>query len=221
MTEEIKTRIFEPFFTTKEVGRGTGLGLSTCYGIVQQINGRIDVDSELGQGTVFKVVLDSVQGEIEPVADSPEVSRLPRGNETVVLAEDDPLVRRFASRVLSELGYTVLEVANGCEALQVLAINTEEEIDLLLSDVGMPEMDGVELARRARVIHPNIPVILASGYLDHEVVENRAFHFETSFLQKPFTPMELAHRIRQVLDEESLGWSEGRDPELRAVAHSL
>jgi len=212
MTEEIKTRIFEPFFTTKEVGHGTGLGLSICYGIVEQINGRIEVASEPGQGTVFKVVLEGVEGELEPVEGTPETSKLPRGIETVVVAEDDPLVRRFVSRILRGLGYTVLEVANGCEALVVLSRHSEAEIDLLLSDVGMPEMGGIELARRVRILYPNVPVILASGYLDHAIVENQAFYDETSFLQKPFTLIELVHRIREVLDEDSLPWvDEGID----------
>jgi CheY-like chemotaxis protein len=202
MTEEVKTRIFEPFFTTKEVGRGTGLGLSICYGIVEQINGRIEVVSEPGQGTVFKVLLDSVEGEIESVAESPEANSLPRGIETVVLAEDDLLVRRFVSRMLRELGYTVLEVANGSEALGVLSKHPEAEIALLLSDVGMPEMGGIELARRVRVLYPNIPVVLVSAHPDNTASEseNRAFQDETPFLQKPFTAMELAHRIREALD---------------------
>jgi signal transduction histidine kinase len=207
MTEEIKSHIFEPFFTTKEVGRGTGLGLSICYGIVEQINGRIEVASEPDRGTVFKLLLEGVEEEINSVTESPVANPLPRGIETVVLAEDDLLVRRFVSRILRELGYTVLEAANGSEALGVLSIHSElkdpaPEIGLLLSDVGMPEMDGIELARRVRVKYPNIPVILVSGHLDHTVPENRAFYDETFFLQKPFTPMELALRIREVLDRQ-------------------
>jgi CheY-like chemotaxis protein len=202
MTEEIKSRIFEPFFTTKEAGRGTGLGLSICYGIVEQVHGRIEVESEPGQGTVFKVVLDGVEGEVETGVKSMEANHLPRGIETVVLAEDDPLVRRFVARTLGELGYTLLEVANGCEALGVLSNYWEAGIDLLLSDVGMPEMNGLELARRVRVVYPDIPVILISGYMDHVESENLEIHEETSFLQKPFTPQDLAHRIREVLDEQ-------------------
>ena len=154
MSEEVKARVFEPFFTTKDVGQGTGLGLSTCYGIIKQSGGHISVYSEPGRGTTFKIYLPQVEAAGEkPVRrlDSPD---LPRGTETILLVEDDPALRELAATLLRRLGYTVLAAANGIEALNLKQQRDNGHIDLLFTDVVMPHMSGKELADRVRALYP-------------------------------------------------------------------
>jgi PAS domain S-box-containing protein len=194
--------IFEPFFTTKEQGKGTGLGLATCYGIVRQAGGRIEITSVVGEGSRFRVILPAMTGAaVDPTAsEGTEVSTLaPRGGELVLLAEDEPQVRQLAHRLLHGLGYRVL-VAESGEAAIELAGKSSEPIDLLLTDVVMPGMTGDQLATQLRRERPGLRVLFISGYsADSEAIE-RVLQTGDGFLPKPFTIATLARQVRQVLD---------------------
>jgi CheY-like chemotaxis protein len=202
MTEEVKRHIFEPFFTTKGAGKGTGLGLSTCYGIVKQSGGDLSVDSEPGQGCTIKIYLPQVEEsslESLPLEDTP--LGLPKGTETVLLAEDEPAVRDVATQMLRQQGYHVLPAANGAEALGFAWMYASEKIDLLLTDVIMPRMNGKELADQLGAIHPEARVLYTSGYTDDTIGRHGVLSPDIQFLPKPFSPPELAHKVREVLDE--------------------
>jgi PAS domain S-box-containing protein len=199
MSPETVAHIFEPFFTTKESGRGTGLGLSTVYGIVKQSGGYIWVYSEPGQGTTFKVYLPRVQ---ELAETRPEVVKVPevrKGTETVLLVEDEDAVRELASMILNANGYRVLPARNGEEAEQFCA-NHAGEIHLVLTDIMMPGTSGRELARRITTRHPRARVLYMSGYTDNVLAQGGVLEEGVSFLQKPFTPAVLAQKVRDVLD---------------------
>jgi len=197
MTADVQERIFEPFFTTKEVGKGTGLGLSTVYGIVKQSSGHIEVSSEPGKGTTFRVHLP--RGAGKPWEAAPERPSPARGAETVLLVEDERMVRDLASRVLRGHGYRVLLASNATEALQV-AREHAGEIDLLLTDVVMPGLPGPELAARLETVRPGLRVLYMSGYADDSVARLGAEE-GISFLPKPFSGQALAARVREVLDQ--------------------
>ena len=197
MTADVRHRIFEPFFTTKEVGKGTGLGLSTVYGIVKQSSGHIEVSSELGQGTTFRVHLPRGVGDLAEAA--PERPSQTHGVETVLLVEDEPMVLDLASRVLGSRGYRVLVASNATEALQV-AREHAGKIDLLLTDVVMPGLPGPELAARLETVTPGLRVLYMSGYADDSVARLGAEQ-GISFLAKPFSGEVLAARVREVLDQ--------------------
>ena len=199
MSEEVRTRIFEPFFTTKEVGKGTGLGLSTCYGIVEQSGGFITVDSELGKGTTFKVCLPRAEEEVGLPAALENSGQLPMGTETVLVVEDEPVVREVAATILKEQGYCVLKADNGSEAL-VVAQNADVEIDLLMTDVVMPVMGGRQLAEKFKELHPKIKVLFVSGHTDDALFRYGVLNEDTEFMQKPFTHAVLARRVRNVID---------------------
>jgi len=198
MDKETEGRIFEPFFTTKEQGKGTGLGLSTVYGIVKQSEGHLWVYSEPGRGSTFKVYLPRVEQEAYSTT-SDIAGCQTRGIETVLLVEDDPLVRHLAVRVLEEQGYTVLETSNGEEALRVVEEH-QAEVHLLLTDVVMPGISGRTLAARIQAMRPATKVLFASGYTDDSIVHHGVLESGVAFLQKPFTPDGLARKVREVLD---------------------
>jgi CheY-like chemotaxis protein len=198
MDEQTQARIFEPFFTTKEMGKGTGLGLATVYGIVKQSGGFIWVYSEPGHGTTFKVYLPRVEELQEPLA-TPGPPRVMGGVETILLAEDADAVRAVARQVLARLGYTVLEASDGMSALR-LAETHRGPIHLLLTDVVMPEIGGRMLAEQLRGQRPGLKVLYSSGYTADAVVRHGMLGPGIAFLQKPFTPEVLARKVRDVLD---------------------
>ncbi len=201
MTEEVKAQIFEPFFTTKKAGVGTGLGLATCYGIIKQSRGNIWVYSEPGKGTTFKLYLPTVDqaADVVPVID--ESRHLPRGTETVLLVEDEAMVREVATCILRELGYAVLEAADGYEALHIAQEHKGNEIQLLMTDVVMPKISGTALAQKVVAKYPNTKVLFFSGYTDKAIVRHGILDTAVAFLQKPFSSSVLAQKVRQVLDE--------------------
>ena len=199
MTDEVKAHLFEPFFTTKPVGKGTGLGLATCYGIVKQSGGHIAVESELGKGTTFQVYLPSVEPDAPAVARADEGTHLPRGKEAVLLVDDEPALREMAGSMLGDLGYTVLAAANGEEALR-MSESHRGEIHLLITDVVMPKLGGKELAGILRTARPAIKTLFASGYAEEVIVQQGVLDPSIVFLQKPFLTSVLARKVREVLD---------------------
>jgi PAS domain S-box-containing protein len=200
MSEETKARLFEPFFTTKGVGKGTGLGLATCHGIIKQSGGHIAVYSELGRGTTFKIYLP--QESLETITPVPPraSSDLPRGTETILLVEDDPSLREMAGALLERLGYTVLVAANGVDAMGLIHQPGRGHIDLLFTDVVMPHMSGKELADRIHALHPQTKILFTSAYTENAIVHQGVLNKGVALLQKPFTPSALAHKLRDVLD---------------------
>ena len=200
MSEEVKAHLFEPFFTTKPSGKGTGLGLATCFGIVKQNTGHINVQSELGSGTTFKIYFPQVLSAIEPL----RVRNLPTGvaggNETVLLVEDEPVVRELAVATLREKGYTVVEAVNGEEGLR-LARQHDGKIDLVLTDVVMPVMGGKEMADALRTSHPDTKVLFTSGYTEDALGHHGVLRPGILFLPKPYLTATLARKVREVLDE--------------------
>jgi signal transduction histidine kinase/CheY-like chemotaxis protein len=200
MTKEVQQRLFEPFYTTKGPGKGTGLGLSTVHGIVKQSGGDVYVYSELGHGTTFKVYFPRLTAAAEQIATTAEHAVIsPRGSETILLAEDDEALRALGERVLTAFGYNVLVARTGAEALRIVAEH-KGHIDLVATDVVMPEMNGSQLVAIVLKARPGIRVLFMSGYTDDEVVRRGVIDGQTAFLQKPFTPDLLAHKVRQVLD---------------------
>ena len=199
MDDAIKARIFEPFFTTKGPDKGTGLGLATVYGIVKQSGGAIEVYSEPGRGTTFKIYFPQVMEPVSAGKSFPAVRIMPQGSETVLLVEDEDSVRSVARHVLWSSGYTVLEAADGQKALQLVE-GHKGPIDLLLSDVVMPHVAGRQLVEHLKVLRPGIKVLFMSGYTDDAVVRHGVLEANYAFLQKPFTPSVLAQKVRAVLD---------------------
>ncbi|HUR95826.1 MAG TPA: PAS domain S-box protein [Gemmatimonadales bacterium] len=200
---DIQSRIFEPFFTTKPVGQGTGLGLSMVYGNVKQSGGFVWVYSEPGHGTAFKVYLPRVAvAPEEPGLTAP--GEIPRGRETVLVVEDDELVRLLATRLLATQGYTAMEARNGQEALELVR-GRPGEIRLVLTDVVMPEVGGLEFARRLAELEPELPVLFMSGFTEEEVVRRGLLDPNAPYLQKPFDASTLGRRIREVLDAAAAG----------------
>ena len=201
MTPEVIERIFEPFFTTKSVDQGTGLGLSMVHGIVEQSGGSIHVYSEPGHGSTFKIYLPAAERPAAAPSAAPVQPAVTRGSETILLVEDEPAVRALAVRILEARGYRVLTAADGQEALTVAGAHAGM-IDLVLSDVIMPNVGGPELARHLKVLFPQLKVVFMSGYTDDAVVRHGLLDAQVSFIQKPYTPAGLAQKIRQVLDAE-------------------
>ena len=200
MTQEVKERVFEPFFTTKEKGKGTGLGLSMVYGIVKQSNGNIWVYSEPDRGTTFRIYFPRTEEEADTLHEREETEFFPKGSETILLVEDDELVRDLATRLLEQQGYRVLKATNGQEALLVAKERVGETIHLLLADIVMPQMGGKELADWLKISRPNVKVLYTSGYADNTIVHHGVLDPGTHFLQKPFSLKTLSHKVREVLD---------------------
>jgi two-component system, cell cycle sensor histidine kinase and response regulator CckA len=201
IADEVKPRIFEPFFTTKERGKGTGLGLATVYGIVKQAGGHVSLDSRVGVGTTFAVLLPAVAPP-DARTGLGKIGVAPRGTETVLLAEDEDVVRRLARLALEMQGYAVLEVSSGADALRA-AEGHAGPIHLLVTDVVMPDLGGRELANAVRARRQGVKVLFMSGYTDDAVVRYGVSEDGDAFLQKPFTPLVLARKVRAVLDERS------------------
>ena len=198
MSPETQAHLFEPFFTTKPEGRGTGLGLATVYGIVRQASGSISIESAPGAGTTVRIWLPRIAEPAEAAHAEPGVrAPVPGGTETVLLVEDDPAIRAYAARALGGLGYTVLEAASGTDALG-LATAHAETIDLLVTDIVMPGMQGTELARRLAAIRPSLPVLYMSGFTDG-ALGAADLPADVSFLAKPFTIESFARAVRSAL----------------------
>jgi PAS domain S-box-containing protein len=209
MSEEVQAQVFEPFFTTKEPGKGTGLGLATCYGIVKQSGGRIVCESAPNRGTTFSIYLPQVLGQAD-AARTEAVAPLPRGTETVLIVEDAFGVRSLAVRVLRSLGYKTLEAENGFDALDVIERNGIQSIDLILTDVTMPKMGGRELVERIWGDHPDTRVVFTSGAPGADTALKSLFsHPGTAFLHKPFTPSDLARVIRSVIGQPAIAAANG------------
>jgi two-component system cell cycle sensor histidine kinase/response regulator CckA len=198
MDQKTQSRIFDPFFTTKALGKGTGLGLATVYGIVKQSGGYIWVYSELGEGTVFKVYLPRVEQDAQETEPSDPVQLITQNCETILLAEDSASLREMAREYLSSVGYTILEAASGEEALQK-ARDFDGTIHLLLTDVVMPGMSGPDLARQMVSLRPRIKLIFVSGYTGDAIARQGVLDPSVAFIQKPYRPKALARKIREVL----------------------
>ena len=199
MDEQVRKQIFEPFFTTKEKGKGTGLGLSTVYGIVKQSGGNIWVYSEPNHGTTFKVYLPALASTPKSSEVKVVEAPMPRGTETVLLVEDEEVVRGLARQILEDAGYRVLVAQQGEEAIR-LCIEDAKEIHLLLTDVVMPGAGGKEVADRLGSLRPGIKVLFMSGYTDEAIVHHGVLDSNVKFIQKPFSPAALARKVREVLD---------------------
>jgi two-component system cell cycle sensor histidine kinase/response regulator CckA len=199
MPPEVKAHLFEPFFTTKEKGKGTGLGLATIYGIIKQSKGYVYAESEIGKGTAFTILLPPAEEQAAPQDAPVTVYELPKGNERVLVAEDEDLVRGLAVNILTRQGFKVLEARNGLDALEKVRKNQGGPIHLLLTDMVMPYMGGGELAEKIAAEFPKIKIMFTSGYTDHSVVQ-KWIDQGSRFLQKPYNPSELLITVREVLD---------------------
>ena len=200
MDAATRARIFEPFFTTKPVGEGSGLGLATVYGIVEQSGGFLSVESALGEGSAFRVHLPRVEATVVPVRHITDAAALPApGAETILLVEDEPAVRTLACRILTQRGYTVLEASNGREAL-LIARERLDEIDAVVTDAVMPEMGGPELVRHLLELRPGFRTLFMSGYTDDDILRKGELQPGAAFLHKPFSSEQLARALRDVLD---------------------
>jgi CheY-like chemotaxis protein len=199
MDRETQSHLFEPFFTTKKTGEGTGLGLSTVYGIVKQSEGNIWAYSELGRGTTFKIYLPRVEEDVKTYRPKTAPTVSPGGSETILLVEDEEAVRTIVSKILQNKGYTVLEAHHGNEALQICQ-HHQGPIHLMVTDVVMPQVSGRELAERLTLLRPEIRVLFMSGYPDNAIVHHGVLGAGTAFLQKPFTLNALECKVRELLD---------------------
>jgi len=209
MSSAVRSRIFEPFFTTKEVGKGTGLGLAMVYGVIQQHHGAIQVDSDPGQGTTFRLYLPS--GSVEPTRDGiPAETPLPHGAETILIVEDEQLVRTLGARMLRSADYTVFEACNGEEALYALEHNADD-ISLVILDMVMPGLSGHEVYERLKLMRPSIKVLFCTGYDPETAHTGGIISAGHHLLQKPYDAPKLLRAVRAVLDDKR---ADSRVPEL-------
>jgi len=199
MSEEVARQCFDPFFTTKEIGKGTGLGLATCYGIIKQSGGYITVESALEQGTTFRILLPRSSEDVSTGLRDETGTQLPGGNETLLVVEDEPAVRKLAVHILRRLGYTVLEAGTVEAARNILTARTAQNVNLLLTDVVLPQSNGRELADWALTEVPDLAVVYMSGYVEETVMQKHGIPPDAFFLQKPFTPASLAAKLRDAL----------------------
>lgn len=199
MDADTRRRVFEPFFTTKANGQGTGLGLSTCHGIVTQAGGSMRVDSEPGKGTVFEVLLPAVAAEIAAAAPRSSSPDDFAGTETILVVEDESAVRSLLQRMLSRLGYRVICAADGQEAFAILQ-STDAPVDLVLCDVVMPDLAGPNVVRGVQARSPRTRALFMSGHTTHSLVQNGTLQDGHAFIRKPFAPSALARKVREVLD---------------------
>jgi hypothetical protein len=197
MDDKTKERIFEPFFTTKEVGKGTGLGLSSVYGIMKQHNGYITVDSVLNKGTTFQIYFPLATEEA--AKPSHRLSQAQRGDETVLVAEDDPGVRMLIVDILRRYGYTAIEATDGQDAFRKF-IDDKKRIDLIIIDVVMPKMNGKEVYEEIKRTDPNARVLFTSGYTRDAVIDRGIEDGTVDFIEKPIIPREFLKKVREVLD---------------------
>ncbi len=203
MTPEIKAHLFEPFFTTKGLGKGTGLGLATCYGIIKQHKGHLSCYSEEGQGTTFRIYLPRIYDREETIVSETPLGQIAGGHERILLVEDEAMVRRFVESSLKSLGYQVLSVPYPDEALRILTANPVPPIDLLLTDIIMPKMSGKALAIEARNLFPNMKILFMSGYTGEQLSGDGILNPDINFLEKPFTYEALAAKVREILDSKN------------------
>jgi len=197
-------RIWEPFFTTKPPGHGTGLGLASVYGSAKQSGGFVWADSEPGRGTTVQVYWPEIRAPADPSSEPEPLPPLAGGNETVLVVEDEDLVRALAVRALRSFGYTCLHAHDADEALRLLDENGTR-VDLVITDVVMPGMSGRELGDRLARLRPGVPVVYMSGFTDEDVIRRGMLEEGRPFLQKPFTPHDLARAVREALDVEAAG----------------
>jgi CheY-like chemotaxis protein len=204
MTAEVSARAFEPFYTTKEVGKGSGLGLSMVYGFAKQSNGHVSIYSEIGLGTTVRIYLPHVGTSGQKPSDQipADEPSIPRGHETILVAEDDPFVRSSVILRIESLGYSVIAAINGNDAL--LKLRANPEIDMLFTDIVMPGMSGWELAELARQVRPGLPVVYSSGYALEMLAQQGRAPAEAIILVKPYRKAELAERLREALSANSM-----------------
>jgi CheY-like chemotaxis protein len=200
MSEEVKARLFEAFFTTKPKGHGTGLGLTTCQTIIQQFGGHIAFASEVGKGTTFQVYFPRVEQPLDVCFKAIQAGPLPRGTETVLVVEDEPTVRHLACRILETQGYHVLSASNGQDALHAMREHKGASILLVFTDVIMPLMGGKVMAEWLKTMTPDLKVLFTSGYTDDAITQYGVFEDGVAFLPKPYTPANLARKVREMLD---------------------
>jgi two-component system cell cycle sensor histidine kinase/response regulator CckA len=201
MTEDVQSHLFEPFFTTKGLGKGTGLGLATCHGIVCQSGGDIRVYSELNAGTTFKIYLPRTDAVPDGAGNTGQ-KLLPKGSESILVVEDEPAVRTLATLILRQQGYQVQESGNAFEALEL--IRKSAPFNLVLTDVIMPQMSGKALCDQIMSQRPHTKVLLMSGYTDDALAHHGVLDEGLSFLEKPFSPAQLTRKVRDVLDVPKL-----------------
>ncbi len=204
MSADVKAHAFEPFFSTKGVGRGTGLGLSTCYGIIKQSGGHIAVFSEPGWGTAFKIYLPQYEPQTKPVLAVPAPANLPRGTETVLVVLEDLALREIVETLLKRLGYAVLTAGSAIEALNLNRRSEPKPFDLLVVDLAMQPMSGWELADQVQALHPQTRILFTSEHTGLASVHLDRWRKGHCHLQKPFTPAALAHKLREALDQPSI-----------------
>ncbi len=201
MTEEVKAHLFEAFFTTKPAGKGTGLGLVTCQNIVRQSGGHIDVSSELGKVTTFRLYFPQIGPHVAtarlPIS---KTGPMRRGSETVLVVEDEPAVRHLAEGVLRSYGYSVLTAPNGQDALRVARQHQGPPIALVITDVIMPRMGGKVMAEWLKTSYPDLKVLFTSGYTEEAIERHDALDRDVEFLPKPYTPATLTGKVRELLD---------------------
>jgi two-component system cell cycle sensor histidine kinase/response regulator CckA len=199
MGEDVKKHIFEPFFTTKEKGKGTGLGLATCYGIIKQCAGHIVVESQQGQGTTFQIYLPRADSSSSVLREDEPAPALPLGKESILIVEDEMAVRNLSAHILESLGYVVLEAKDGDSARTIL-MERAGNVDLMFVDVVLPDVGGNELAAWAERLYPGSRVLFTSGYMEEALFKHYGLNADSAFLQKPFTPADLAWKVRKMID---------------------